>query len=357
MSRNDETGVEVFRACDYVSDGAAKVDVCVKFCTQLSIVEDELYARKKLDSRYCIPIRDTLATSTGFVIVYPNATTLEELLAANPNGSRVEGRKAVKWFFAIAKALHNFHASGIPHTEVTAANVGVTREGRWTLLSVGSALRNARLAAEACDVDNKFHVEAAENAAAAAIKGEDGKFVLPPISPPRKNFGTVKNMSPIRYSKNDNSLAFASDISDLGKIGCRLWGVTEAEARDMTVAGKVSKKHRKAPVAMLGRCLRGEISAEDIMTDPYFISASRKLNKEKGQKVPKLTSSASWVAAASNSTEDTGTTTESDNGDGKEVLQKLAPPTGEKQQRVRGGEVVGKENEQFNPASAELNSF
>ena len=46
VSRNDETGVEVFRACDYVGNGTTKVDVCVKFCTELSIVEDELYARK-----------------------------------------------------------------------------------------------------------------------------------------------------------------------------------------------------------------------------------------------------------------------------------------------------------------------
>ena len=40
----------------------------------------------------------------------------------------------MKWFFAIAKALHNFHTSGIPHTEIKASNLGVTREGRWTLL-------------------------------------------------------------------------------------------------------------------------------------------------------------------------------------------------------------------------------
>jgi len=289
VSRNEETGIEIFRACDYGVDGGDKVDVVLKFSKELSVVEDELYARKKLDVKYVNCIRDTFATSTGFVVSFPNCTTLEELLSANPAGSRVENRKAVKWLYAIAKAVTSVHDSGIAHTELKESNVGVTREGRWTLLSLGSSVRKARDAALK-DPHSDFDLNADENDKLKGAvkdvlsKAGVGKDPLPLLlSPARKNFGTVPNRSPIRFAKFDNTEAYNEDVRDLGKIGCRLFGVQEDEARDTTMTAKVSKKYRKAPLALLGKLLRAEIPASAILTDSYFINHKR--NKARPSKI------------------------------------------------------------------------
>ncbi|GMI15155.1 hypothetical protein TrVE_jg7158 [Triparma verrucosa] len=279
VARNEETGIEIFRACDYGVDGGDKVDVVLKFSKELGVVEDELYARKKLDSKYVNSIRDTFATSTGFVVSFPNCTTLEELLMANPPGSRVENRKAVKWLYAIAKALTSVHDSGIAHSELTTTNVGVTREGRWTLLSLGSSVRRAREAAlqdQHTDFDTETQNADQLKAKLKKVISKAGVGPLPLLlSPPRKNFGSVKNRSPIRFAKFDPAESFSKDLEDLGKIGCRLFGVSEDEARESTMTSKISKKTRKAPVALLGKLLRAEVPASEVLTDDFFINHKR----------------------------------------------------------------------------------
>jgi hypothetical protein len=245
VSRDEESGVEVFRAVDYgVGGGTEKVDVVLKFAKELAAVEDELYARKKLDNKFINRILDTFATSTGFVVSFPNATTLEELLEATPDGSRVEDRKAVKWVYSIAKALASMHAAGIAHGELCEKNVGVTREGRWSLLSVGASVRKAREAAlqdphSVYDDEAKARDDAESVVQAMVAKNGTGKQPLP-FSPQRKNFGSVANRSPIRFQKFDNTEQLAKDIVDLGKIACRLFGVPQEAAKETTMTAKVS---------------------------------------------------------------------------------------------------------------------
>ena len=63
VARNEETGIEIFRACDYGVDGGDKVDVVLKFSKELGVVEDELYARKVRVCAFCLLIINFLAVS------------------------------------------------------------------------------------------------------------------------------------------------------------------------------------------------------------------------------------------------------------------------------------------------------
>ena len=188
-------------------------------------------------------------------------------------------RKAVKWLYAIAKALTSVHDSGIAHSELTTTNVGVTREGRWTLLSLGSSVRRAREVAlqdQHTDFDTETQNADQLKAKLKKVISKAGVGPLPLLlSPPRKNFGSVKNRSPIRFAKFDPAESFSKDLEDLGKIGCRLFGVSEDEARESTMTSKISKKTRKAPVALLGKLLRAEVPASEVLTDDFFINHKR----------------------------------------------------------------------------------
>ena len=282
VHRNEQTGIEIFRAVDYDVDDSTKVDVVLKFTKEMSFIENEIYARKKLDPKKVRPseersdsksdvpnikllikyllvasllasqvsaIVNTHATSTGFVVTFENVTTLEELLNANGDSiGKIEHKKAVKWTYAIAKCIEALHEAGMAHGEISAKNFGVNRQGFWKILSVGAIIAREKVDGEHEDDDG------------------DGTYSR------RESFGAVPNLSPVKSPTNKVHLnaAQAKDMQDFALVVCRLFGVKEEDVKDRTATARVQRKYRKAPMDLLEGCLNGTITASYMVRADFF---------------------------------------------------------------------------------------
>ena len=245
VHRNEETGVELFRAVDYDIDGSDKRDVVLKFTQGMEAVEHEIYVRKKLDPKKVSAIHQTHATSTGFVITFENVTTLDELLTANGDSSgKIEHKKAVKWSFALGKCIEDLHKNNMAHGGINPKNVGVNRQGFWKLLSLGG-------------------IAAREAEAESEPQGNND-------SPKRLNFGTIRNISPRKKDRFQIQSQQRQDMIDFAVIVARLFGVPLEEARTRNLSGKVQRRYKKAPMALLEGCFSQQITASYFVKAKYF---------------------------------------------------------------------------------------
>ena len=248
VHRNEDTGIEIFRAVDYDMDDSTKTDVVLKFTKNMTVIENEIYARKKIDPKKISTVLNTHATSTGFVITFENVTTLAELLNANGDSTgKIEHKKAVKWTYAIAKCIQTLHDAGMAHGEIDPKNFGVNRQGFWKILSVGSIVARDKTESGQEEGD-----------------GEQQKR--------RESFGSVPNMSPMKSPTNKVQLNAqqSCDIADFGRIVCKLFGVKEADVKDRTATARVQRKHRKAPLELLAGCFDGSVTAGYLVKADYF---------------------------------------------------------------------------------------